>query len=81
VRAQVLARDGFRCQIRLEGICTVTATEVDHVDPLALYGPTCDLSRLRAACGPCNHHLGGHVAQLKTRIAQASARVGPSREW
>ena len=29
-RLRVLKRDGYRCQLRYEGICTGTATIVDH---------------------------------------------------
>jgi 5-methylcytosine-specific restriction endonuclease McrA len=81
VRAHVLARDRWRCQIRLEGICTGQATEVDHLDPVALNGYSYDLDRLRASCAPCNHHLGGKVSAMKARIAADAIFVGPSRQW
>jgi len=81
VRAYVLARDRWQCQIQVEGICAGVATEVDHLDPVAFHGPSADAARLRAACRPCNNHLGGKVAQLKARIANSAAVVGPSRQW
>jgi 5-methylcytosine-specific restriction endonuclease McrA len=79
-RAYVLRRDGWECQIGLEG-CTGVATEVDHVDPVAVNGTTFDVRRLRAACHHCNHTLGGRLGAVVARINRTSAAVGPSREW
>jgi 5-methylcytosine-specific restriction endonuclease McrA len=81
VRAYVLRRDDYLCRIGLEGICTLHATEVDHIREVAFYGPNFDPKDLRAACGPCNHHLGGKVPHIKARLAAAAAMVGPSRVW
>jgi AAA domain-containing protein/HNH endonuclease len=51
-RELVLARDGYRCQIRGPK-CTTTATEADHIVTREA-GGTDDPANLRAACGPCN---------------------------
>lgn len=53
VRQEVLERDGYRCQIRTR-VCTVAATEVDHIIPLEHGGAVLDPINLRAACRPCN---------------------------
>lgn len=50
IRPRVLRRDRWLCQIRLEGYCTVKATDVDHK------GDRLDhrLTNLQAACSACN---------------------------
>ena len=53
LRLEVLERDGWLCQVRL-AVCTVDATTVDHVVPLARGGARLDPANCRAACGPCN---------------------------
>ena len=53
-RRVVLARDARRCQLRLP-VCTIDATEVDHIFPRSLGGGD-ELDNLRAVCHPC--HLG-----------------------
>jgi len=58
VRKKVLTRDGNRCQIGLPLICTIDATCVDHITPVAWGGEWWDLANLRAACQPCNQQLG-----------------------
>lgn len=56
VRHQVLARAGGRCEIRNPQVCTVIATQVDHVQPLSEGGSVdpYDVRWLRAACRQCN---------------------------
>ena len=54
VRRQVLARAGGRCEIRNPQVCTVVATQVDHVLPLSEGGDPYDMRWLRAACRQCN---------------------------
>lgn len=56
VRAIVLARDGHRCQLRIPGVCTVIATEADHIVAREIAGDGPD--NLRAACRPCNGARG-----------------------
>jgi 5-methylcytosine-specific restriction endonuclease McrA len=72
VRAEVFARAGGQCQIRLPG-CTGRAEHVDHIVPRALGGPLWDLDNLRAACAHCNE-------RRRVRYRPASD-AGPSREW
>ncbi|GEL17673.1 HNH endonuclease [Pseudonocardia asaccharolytica] len=55
-RALVLARDGHRCQLQLDG-CTTIATHVHHVIGRAVSGDE-DLSKLVAACAWCNQSTG-----------------------
>lgn len=67
VRKQVLERDGRVCQIRSPN-CTVRATQVDHIVPLAEGGPQFDPANLRAACQSCNN-------------ARNRKSAPPSRDW
>lgn len=53
VRARVLARDQYQCQIQGPG-CTQTATTVDHIIPVTKGGAWWDDANLRAACRKCN---------------------------
>ncbi|MGI8624193.1 MAG: HNH endonuclease [Solirubrobacteraceae bacterium] len=57
VRADVLARDSYVCQLDLPG-CTWVATVVDHVVPVARGGAALDPANLRAACSSCNARKG-----------------------
>jgi 5-methylcytosine-specific restriction protein A len=72
VRAVVLARDNFACQIRGPR-CEITARTADHIIP-ARVAPErfFDMTNLRAACRPCNF---GHAGQEPTWERR------PSREW
>lgn len=60
VRAAVLARDGWRCQICAVDLDpnarprTRYAAVVDHVVPVSAGGAWHDPANLRAACHPCN---------------------------
>lgn len=64
VRARVLARDGYLCQLRIPGVCTVGAPLAGgHVHHLhgkgACRGCSADLpSHLVATCKACNLHVG-----------------------
>jgi 5-methylcytosine-specific restriction endonuclease McrA len=62
IRLEILVRDGYRCRIGGPG-CTIRATTVDHIVPLALGGARLDPANLRAACGHCNTSLGGRVVR------------------
>lgn len=55
IRAQVLARDAHRCQLRLDG-CTTRAQHVHHTRPRELVGD--DPAHLQAACEHCNLKAG-----------------------
>lgn len=75
LRAYVLRRDGYTCQMRGPS-CTGVATTVDHVVPIALGGALLPPpSELRAACGPCNYAAGGALASRSGRLGD------PSRAW
>lgn len=87
VRRRVLIRDGHTCQINLPG-CTLDATTVDHIQPLALGGEWYDEHNLRAACFHCNSTLGGLTKKLvrrpvdkPTNTQPRSNNENPSRTW
>lgn len=54
-RALVLARDGHRCQLRLQG-CTGQATQAHHVLGRSVTGD--DMAHIVAACAHCNRKVG-----------------------
>lgn len=56
IRAQVLARDGYLCQLKIDGICTTRATCVHHTLGRSITGD--DPRYLTASCDPCNLHVG-----------------------
>lgn len=56
LRAQVLARDGHTCQLKLPEVCTTTATCVHHTRGRSVTGD--DPKHLVAACAPCNLSVG-----------------------
>ena len=67
-RERVLKRDGYRWQLRYEGICTGTATIVDHIVALGLGGADID-DNCQAACEPCHKRKTsreGHEARWGT---------------
>jgi 5-methylcytosine-specific restriction endonuclease McrA len=74
VRLAILERDGWECQLRLEG-CTGWASEVDHVVAVSLGGGVYDPENLRAACATCNRRRGGVLGGSKPFERR------PSREW
>jgi 5-methylcytosine-specific restriction protein A len=51
-RPLAMARDRWRCQLRLDG-CAGAAAQCDHVVPVADGGGD-DLANLRAVCVPCH---------------------------
>ena len=55
VRAQVLTRDGHRCQLQLDG-CTTRAVAVHHTVAREVAGD--DPAHLVSACQPCNNRVG-----------------------
>ena len=55
IRLAVLNRDGWRCQLQIDGICTTIADCVHHLDGKAM-GDNPD--RVVASCTPCNLHIG-----------------------
>jgi len=55
VRAVVLARDGYICQLRISGVCTYRARHVHHLHGKDMGDHP---SGLVASCAECNLHLG-----------------------
>jgi len=86
VRPAVLARDGYACQLRIPGVCTGIATQVDHIVSPLDGGAYWDDDNLRASCKSCNVHRG-NVDQARRRRQQlvaagkAAPLVAPSRAW
>ena len=78
IRAFVLARDRYLCQLRYPGICTTRATQVDHIRQV-LHAPELeyDPTNLRAVCRPCHEHRTGLQASGNDR----PPHVPPSRSW
>lgn len=64
VRAYVLERDLYQCQIR-GPLCTRSATEADHIRELAAGGAPYDPGNLRAACKPCNSQRGAEFGNRR----------------
>jgi 5-methylcytosine-specific restriction endonuclease McrA len=54
VRDAHLRKAGWRCEIRIEGVCIGAASEVDHIDQVE-NDP--NHQNLRAACVPCHKHV------------------------
>lgn len=79
VRLQALERDGYQCQLRLDG-CTTHATHGDHIVPLSEGGARLDLTNIRAACEHCNLRrntqrqaaLAAHALRSTTELTTAS---------
>lgn len=82
LRKQVLERDNYTCQMRLEG-CTGLAVTVDHIQPIALGGAWWEPTNLRAACTKCNIAAGHRTRALLAgnKRAKAAAPTQPSRPW
>ncbi len=90
VRAQVLERDGYRCQLRFPG-CLELATEVDHIVPRAAGGAIFDAANLRAVCRRCHDRrppvkprddpcrIWPHVPP--NELCPRCGALGPSRDW
>lgn len=54
-RAEILARDNYRCQLRIPGICLHKADQDHH---RLGKGVSERLEDRVAACGPCNRRVG-----------------------
>ena len=87
VRAAVLRRDNWECQIRGEG-CIGTANTVDHIHPKA-WGGRATPDNLRAACWPCNQRKGtradaagdGSFFNRGAHSRARSAKYLPTTAW
>ena len=71
LRASVLRRDSYRCQIRLDG-CSGIATDVDHI----ARGDNHSLENLRAACSEC-HKKKTQAEALEARRKKRALRFRP----
>ncbi|UBI10035.1 HNH endonuclease [Corynebacterium coyleae] len=71
LRAKVLSRDKYRCQIRLSG-CAGIATDVDHI----ARGDNHSLDNLRAACSRC-HKIKTQAEAQEARRKKRAARFRP----
>jgi hypothetical protein len=76
VRALILDRDGYRCQIELPVICVGDADQVDHEIPIVMGGSDA-AGNLRAACRPCNSRPNVGRAEWPPRPARAVADLTP----
>ena len=56
VRAEILERDGYTCQLQIPHVCTYHATVAHHTRDRLIYGD--DPTYLIAACKPCNLSVG-----------------------
>lgn len=65
IRPQVLARDGYRCQLAIPGICLGTADDVDHIIEVSAGGQD-TVENGRAVCKPC-HRRRTAVSAANTR--------------
>jgi hypothetical protein len=63
-RLAAMQRAGWRCEIRIEGICIGAASECDHE-----YGIAADPDHhhLRAACAPCHAHVTARQGKSGSR--------------
>ena len=86
IRKRILIRDNHQCQINLPG-CTLDATTVDHITPIAWGGEWYDPSNLRAACTNCNSTLGALAKKHKPKPSTKTNKPAnqppqdPSRAW
>lgn len=67
VRAVVLLRDSYRCQLRIPNVCTTEATQVHHLLGRDISGD--DPRYLVAACRPCNLKAGQPGHQQPKRVS------------
>jgi 5-methylcytosine-specific restriction endonuclease McrA len=75
VRLAVLRRDGYRCQLLIDGVCTTIADCVHHLRGKAHGDSPRDLV---ASCTPCNLHVGD---PLNAGKAPADPAPRPSTTW
>ena len=74
IRKQVLLRDAYTCQLKLDH-CTLVATTVDHIIPRKYEGSD-ELQNLQAACSNCNNDKGSGFLDLQQQ-ADAGHRFIP----
>ena len=74
VRAAVLRRDAYQCQLRIDG-CTGLATECDHVVRPEDGGDEFHTDNLQASCKHCN------VSKRNSELAKRARGYPPMRKW
>lgn len=74
IRAQVLRRDWYRCQIQGPG-CDGHGVEADHIVAVSEGGSN-DLDNLRSACVPCHRRRTGQQGHQAMKRAAAQRRQG-----
>jgi hypothetical protein len=50
------AKNGGRCTLRIEGVCTTVATQIHHV--LGVKVNKTDPQYMAPSCAPCNNRIG-----------------------
>jgi hypothetical protein len=78
-RGAAMRRDGWRCQLRLEG-CQGAASECDHIVSVA-DGGSHDVSNLRAACASCHARHTATQGRGYRRGAGADPEPRQSTAW
>ena len=74
LRAQVLKRDKYRCQLREPG-CTGQATQVDHIVNVGAGGAPLDPDNCQSVCPQCN----ARKAQREATVARNAWKRRPDR--
>lgn len=67
VRAAVLLRDNYRCQLRVPRVCEGTATQVHHLVGRDISGD--DPKYLASSCAPCNQRVGNPATTQPKRVS------------
>jgi 5-methylcytosine-specific restriction protein A len=71
IRAGVLTRDQWQCQLRYDG-CQILATEVDHIQPGDDHTP----ANLQSVCARCHATKSAREgAEGRARVQQRSRRT------
>lgn len=69
-RTRVFDRDGHVCQLNYEDVCTIRATECDHVDDRDDHR----IGNLQAVCSECHEVKTQRQSAEATRAAWAKTR-------
>jgi hypothetical protein len=72
VRAMVLERDGYMCQVKASKKCRTTANVVDHIIRPEEGGEPYDPANLRASCRSCNM-VRHNAAYFREKVDAAAA--------
>lgn len=82
LRADVLQRDNYQCQIRHPYVCTGHADRVDHIHNTAAGGAPLDPDNCQAACEPCNRDKAKTEAAAARRQRRPDPRTRhPGHLW